>query len=96
MQWLSYWDDRKNEIEYLYIISTISNEKRIPKKLTALSSELYYTHIWVIETYATMNLKLMNPNIFTICHNWLSYPMSIMMRRIIENSYELMGWDSSI
>ena len=50
--------NRKNGIKSLYIISTVSNEKRILEKLSVLSSGLYYTH---------------------------------MMRRIIENSYELMG-----
>ena len=78
--------DRINEIEYLYIISSVSHEKRILEKLPALSSGLYYTHIRVIEAYATMNLKFMNPNIFTIWHDRLGHPGSIMMRRIIENS----------
>ena len=78
--------DRINEIEYLYIISSVSHEKRILEKLPALSSGLYYTHIRVIEAYATMNLKFMNPDIFTIWHDRLGHPGSIMMRRIIENS----------
>ena len=72
--------------EYFYIISSVSHEKRILEKLPALSYGLYYTHIRVIETYATMNLKFMNPDIFTIWHDRLGHPGSIMMRRIIENS----------
>ena len=32
--------DRKNEIEYPYIISTVSNEKRTLQKLSTLSSRL--------------------------------------------------------
>ena len=65
--------DRKNEIEYLYIISIVSNEKRILKRLHALFFGLYYTHIRVIEAYATMNLKFINPNIFVIWHiiDWI-------------------------
>ena len=35
--------DRKNEIEYFYIISNVSNEKHILEKLSTLSSRLYYT-----------------------------------------------------
>ena len=41
----------------------------------------------VVETYATMNLKFMNPDIFTTWHNRLGHLESIMMRRIIENSH---------
>ena len=78
---------RNNEIEYLYIISTISNEKHILEKLSTLSSRLYYTYIRINETYATMNMKLMNPDIFSIWLNRLSHPRFIMMRIIIENSH---------
>ena len=56
------------------------------EKLFVLSSGLYYTHVRVIETYATTNLKFMNPDIFTIWHDWLSHSRFIMMRRIIEDS----------
>ena len=38
------------------------------------------------KTYATMNLKFMNPNIFSIWHKRLGPLGSIIMRRIIENS----------
>ena len=84
-----YWNgyhtktDRKNGIKYLYIISTISNEKRIFERFPALSYGFYYTHIWVIEIYATMDLKLMNPDIYAIWHNRLAHPGSIMIRIII-------------
>ncbi|KAL0544404.1 hypothetical protein IC582_019519 [Cucumis melo] len=77
----------KNNIEYLYITFIVSHEKCILETLSAFSSGLYYTHIRVIETYATMNLKFMNLNMFTVWHDRLSHPGSIMMRIIIENSY---------
>ena len=78
---------RNNGLEYLYIISTVSNGKRILERLSSLSSELYYTHLRVIETYVTINLKFMNPNIFLIWHNRLGHLRSIIMRIIIENSH---------
>ena len=69
--------DRK--IEYLYIISTVSYEKHILEKLPTLSSRLYCSHIRVIETYATMNLKFVNPQIFTNWRDQLSHLRPIMM-----------------
>ena len=75
-------------MEYnLFILYMISNEKRILKKLYVLSYGLYYTYIRVIETYATMNLKLIDPYLFAIWHNRLGHPGSIIMRIIIENSH---------
>ena len=47
---------------------------------------MYYTNIGIIETYATINQKFTDTNTSTIWHDWLGYPNSIMMRRIIENS----------
>ena len=79
--------NNKNNIEYLYITFIISHEKCILETLPIFSSGLYYTHIRVIETYTTMNLKFMNLNMFTIWHDRLGHPGSIMMRRIIENSH---------
>ena len=65
----------------------MSNKKCILEKLFTLSFRLYYTHIGVIQTYATMNLKFMNLDIFAIWHDRLDRLGSIMMRRIIENSH---------
>ncbi|KAL4031308.1 hypothetical protein IC575_009584 [Cucumis melo] len=79
--------DNKNNIEYLYITFIVSHKKRILKTLPAFSSGLYYTYIRVVETYATMNPKFMNLNMFTVWHDRLGHLGLIMMRRIIENSH---------
>ena len=79
--------NNKNNIEYLYITFIVSHEKRILETLSSFSSGLYYTHIRVSETYATMNPKFMNLNMFTVWHDRLGHPGSIMMRRIFENSH---------
>ncbi|KAL0551518.1 hypothetical protein IC582_010607 [Cucumis melo] len=79
--------NNKNNIEYFYITFIVSHEKRILETLPAFSSGLYYTHARVVETYATMNPKFMNLNMFTVWHDRLGHPGSIMMRRIIENSH---------
>ena len=55
------------------------------KSCFALSFGLYYIYIRVIEIYAAINLKFMNPDIFAI-HNRLGLG-SIKMRKIIENSH---------
>jgi hypothetical protein len=44
-----------NDIEYLYILSNVSTEKQILKKLLVLSSGLHYTSISTIEVNAIMN-----------------------------------------
>ena len=77
--------NNKNNIKYLYITFIVSYEKHILKTLPAFSSGLYYIHIRVIETYATMNPKFTNLNMFTVWRDRLGHPGSIMMRRIIEN-----------
>ena len=77
----------KNNIENLYITFIASHKKRILETLPVFSFGLYYTHIRVIETYATMNLKFINLDMFTVWHDRWSHPGSIMMRRIIENSH---------
>jgi hypothetical protein len=58
-----------NGIEYLYIVSNISTEKQILKKLHALSSGLYYTSTSTIKVNAIMNQKFNKPNNFTIWHD---------------------------
>ncbi|KAL0533327.1 hypothetical protein IC582_030143 [Cucumis melo] len=77
----------KNNIEYLYITFIVSHEKRILETLPTFFFLDYIILIRIIETYATMNPKFMNLNMFTIWHDRLGHPGSIMMRRIIENSY---------
>ena len=47
------------------------------ERLPTLSSGLYYTRIRVIETYATINLKFMNLDIFAIWHNRLGDPTEV-------------------
>ena len=69
--------NNKNNIEYLYITFIVSHEKLILETLTAFSSGLYYTYIRVIETYATMNSKFMNLNMFPIWHDRLGHLGSI-------------------
>lgn len=76
---------RKNEIEHLYIIYTISNGKCVVENLSTLYSE-YYTHIQIIEIYSTMNLKFMTPNIFVIWHDILGHSGSIIIKNFIDNS----------
>jgi hypothetical protein len=68
-----------NGIEYLYIISNISIEKQMLKKLHALSSGLYYTSTGTIKVNAIMNQKFNKPNNFSIWHDQLGHPGSIMM-----------------
>lgn len=61
-----------------------------------LNSVGYNFILWIIffsymnnrNTYAIINLRFMNPYIFTTQHDRLGYSWSIMMKRIIENSYE--------
>jgi len=78
----------ENNIEYLYITTTVSREKRILEKLPALSSGLYFTRISTIETYVVVNQKFTNSkDTFLTWHDRLGHPGSIMMRRIIENSH---------
>ena len=50
--------------EYLYITSTVSDQKLILEKLHIFSYELYYTILRIIEINVTMHQKLPYPNIF--------------------------------
>ncbi|CAN1348792.1 hypothetical protein LINPERPRIM_LOCUS41579 [Linum perenne] len=86
---LSYKDIRRNGYhietmeeenkEYLVITSTISGNKNIHERLSAISSGLYYTYISTIESHATINSKFMNHEKFVVWHNRLGHPVSIMM-----------------
>ena len=51
----------------------ISYEKHMIETLPTFSFGLYYTHIRVIETYAIMNPKFMNLNMFTVWHDQLGH-----------------------
>jgi hypothetical protein len=68
-----------NDIEYLYIVSNVSTGKQILEKLFVLSLGLYYTSFGTIEVNAIMNQKFNKPNNFTIWHDQLGHPGSIMM-----------------
>ena len=67
---LSFRDIRRNgyhietmnekNIEYLYIMSIVSEKKHILKKLPAYSSGLYYTFINSVESFMVMNQTLLN------------------------------------
>jgi hypothetical protein len=73
--------------EYLYIISIISCQKLLLKKLSAFSSRLYYTTIITTESHVVMYQKCSNPNMFMLWHDRLGHLGIIMMCRIIENSH---------
>lgn len=77
----------ENNVEYLCITSMISGEKTILEKLPTLSLGLYYTYINVVESHIIVNRKFFDSKIFTLWHDWLGHPGSIMMHRIIENSH---------
>ena len=76
----------EKDVEYLYITSIKSEKKSVLEKLPAFSSNLYYTHLSTIEAHAIANQKFVEPQTFTIWHDRLDHPGTIMMRRIIENS----------
>ena len=90
---LSFKDIRQNgyhietmneeNVEYLCITSVISGRKYTLEKLPTFSSGLYYTYISTIETNVIINQKFTD---FSIWHDRLGHPGSIMMRRIIENA----------
>ena len=71
--------------ECLCITSVNFGNKIIVEKLPTLSSRLYHTTIKSIESYAVMNQKLNDPNIFNLWHDRLGHPRSSMIRRIIKH-----------
>ena len=73
--------------ESLYITSIIYGKNIVAKKLSAFFSGLYHMTIKPIESYAVMNQKFNDPKIFTLWHNRLGHPGSLMMQRIIEQSH---------
>ena len=90
-------DIRKNEYhietmkegnkESLYITSISYEKNIIAEKLPTFSSGLYHMTIKLIESYAIMNQKFNDPEIFILWHNMLGHSGSSMMRRIIEQSH---------
>jgi hypothetical protein len=85
----SYLVETTNECsdEYLYITQIISVQKLILEKVSTFFSGLYYTIIRTIESEVVMHQKCSDPNIFMLWHDRLGHPKTIIMRRIIENSY---------
>ena len=73
--------------EYIYITSMISGQKLVLKKLHIFFSGLYYTTMRTIEANVAVHQKCSNPIIFTLWHNRLGHPGSVIIRRIIENSH---------
>ena len=59
---------------YLYITSNMFGKKEILEKLTTLSSDLYYTTIKSIESYAVIKDKLYDPKSFIFWHDRLGHP----------------------
>ncbi|CAI0405063.1 unnamed protein product [Linum tenue] len=92
---LSFKDIRRNgyhlettneyDTEYIFITNMASGEKCISERLPEFSSGLYYTYISMIETYAIVTPKFTNHDEFW--HDRLGHPGSVMMQKIIENSY---------
>ena len=73
--------------EYLYITSMISEQKLVLEKVSIFSFGLYYATMRTIEAIVAVHQKCSNPNIFTVWHDHLGHPGSVMMGRIIKNSY---------
>ncbi|KAJ9539494.1 hypothetical protein OSB04_032227 [Centaurea solstitialis] len=93
---LNFKDIRKNgyhietmdegESEYLLITNISSGKKNVLEKLSMYSSGLYYTKILAIETNMVINQKFIDRENFTLWHDRLGHPGSVMMRKIIEQS----------
>ena len=74
---------KEKDIEYLYIIDTISSKKFIFGKVFNILHLTSTTNIYLI-----MNQKFIDKHIFIIQHDWLRHPRSIMIQKIIENSHQ--------
>ena len=77
-------EDKK---KYLYIISCISGQKLVLKKLHVFFFGIYYTIMKSIETNIMIHQNCSYLKIFMLWHDWLGHPGSIMMRWIIETSH---------
>ena len=73
--------------EYLYITVVTSGNKHVFEKLPAFSYGLYYTYIRTIAANAIVNQEFINSNEFILWHDRLGHLGSIMMRKVLENSY---------
>ncbi|KAJ9535920.1 hypothetical protein OSB04_un000919 [Centaurea solstitialis] len=76
----------EGESEYLLITNISSGKKNVLEKLSMYSSGLYYTKIGAIETNMVINQKFIDRENFTLWHDRLGHPGSVMMRKIIEQS----------
>ena len=65
--------------ECLYITSIIFGKNMVVEKILAFSFGLYHTIIKPIKSYTVMNQKFNDPKIFTLSHNRLGHPGSLMM-----------------
>ncbi|KAJ9539329.1 hypothetical protein OSB04_032062 [Centaurea solstitialis] len=93
---LNFKDIRKNgyhietmdegESEYLLITNISSGKKNVLEKLSMYSFGLYYTKISAIKTNMVINQKFIDRENFTLWHDRLGHPGSVMMRKIIEQS----------
>ena len=66
----------ENNVEYLYIASTISCQKYVLEKLTAFSSGMYYAFISPIESNIVIRKKENDPKTFILWHDRLGHPIN--------------------
>lgn len=76
----------KGDVEYLYITSTISNQKFMLDKLLSFSSGLYFTKTKMAKSNY-VSQKCQDPKTFILWHDRLGHPGSNMMRGINENTH---------
>jgi len=74
----------EENMKYMYLTTYVSGKKCILEKLPKLSSGLHYTYINVIESHMVVKE---DTETLTLWHDRLGHPVSMMMRRIIENSH---------
>ena len=70
--------------KYMFTSLEKSGKLKVLKKLPKLSSSLHHTYINVIESHLVTKG---NHDDFTLWHDRLHHPSTIMMRKIIEKSY---------
>lgn len=66
----------KNNIEYLYIVSSVIGQKCILEKLSAFSSDLYY-----------MTIKAIESHVVILWHDCLDHSGWTIICRNVENSH---------
>ena len=77
----------ENDIEYLFLTSFKTSQKQVLEKMRTLTSGLYGTNIYPIESCNVTNRKLVDNPKSSLWHDRLGHPGEIMMRRIIKNSH---------